>query len=176
MFCSHTPVIMTTSLSHEKVFKEYIMNEWMNCWLLDFNLRAFEQGGIFIVLHLQWHRASFFPVSTERPPHSATSYDTQGDVEDLFIFLTRILTVPHSVASYGTQGDTEDLFLPRFSRVYFNACAIYWRSKFVAIHPELASGGLIGQWSTRFLDDLGYLYGLYCKYTLYKNWLFNVPS
>ena len=25
-----------------------------------------------------------FPVSFEGPPHSVTSYDTQGDVEDLF--------------------------------------------------------------------------------------------
>jgi hypothetical protein len=45
-------------------------------------LRAFKQGGIFIVPHLQWHRASVFPVSSEGPPHSVASYDTLGDVED----------------------------------------------------------------------------------------------
>jgi hypothetical protein len=39
-------------------------------------LRAFEQGGIFIVPHLLWHRASVFPVSSEGPPHSVASYDT----------------------------------------------------------------------------------------------------
>jgi hypothetical protein len=47
-------------------------------------LRAFEQGGIFIVPRLLWHGASVFPVSSEGPPHSVASYDTQGDVEDLF--------------------------------------------------------------------------------------------
>jgi hypothetical protein len=47
-------------------------------------LRAFEQGGIFIVPHLLWHGASVFPVSSEGPPHLVASYDTRGDVEDLF--------------------------------------------------------------------------------------------
>jgi hypothetical protein len=47
-------------------------------------LRAFEQGGIFIVPHLLWHGASVFPISSEGPPHSIASYDTQGDVENLF--------------------------------------------------------------------------------------------
>ena len=41
-------------------------------------LRAFEQGGIFIVPHLLWHRASVFPVSSEGPPHSVFFYDTLG--------------------------------------------------------------------------------------------------
>jgi hypothetical protein len=47
-------------------------------------LRAFEQGGIFIVPHLLWHGASVFPVSSEGLPHLVASYDTQGGVEDLF--------------------------------------------------------------------------------------------
>jgi hypothetical protein len=47
-------------------------------------LRAFEQEGIFIVSHLLWHRTSVFLVSSEGPPHSVTSYDTRGDMEDLF--------------------------------------------------------------------------------------------
>jgi hypothetical protein len=47
-------------------------------------LRAFEQGGIFIVPHLLWHGTSVFPVSSEGPPLSVAFYDTQGDVEDLF--------------------------------------------------------------------------------------------
>jgi hypothetical protein len=47
-------------------------------------LRAFEQGGIFIVPHLLWYGASIFQVSSEGPPHSVAFYDTQGDVENLF--------------------------------------------------------------------------------------------
>jgi hypothetical protein len=48
-------------------------------------IRAFEQEVIFIVPHLLWHGASVFPVSSEGPPHSVAFYDTQGDVEDLFL-------------------------------------------------------------------------------------------
>jgi hypothetical protein len=47
-------------------------------------LRAFEQGGIFIVQHLLWYGTSVFPVSSEGPPHLVASYDTRGDVADLF--------------------------------------------------------------------------------------------
>jgi hypothetical protein len=47
-------------------------------------LKAFEQGGIFIVPHLLWHGTSVFLVSSEGPSHSITSYDKQRDVEDLF--------------------------------------------------------------------------------------------
>jgi hypothetical protein len=47
-------------------------------------LRAFEQGGIFIVPHLQCHEASVFLVTSERPPHAVASYDTHGDVYELF--------------------------------------------------------------------------------------------
>jgi hypothetical protein len=58
-------------------------------WLQNFGvcsaLRAFEHGGIFIVPHLLWHRATVFPVSSEGLPHSVASYDTQGDVENLFL-------------------------------------------------------------------------------------------
>jgi hypothetical protein len=42
-------------------------------------LRAFEQGGIFIVPY----GTSVFPVSFEGPPHSVVSYDTQR--ENLFL-------------------------------------------------------------------------------------------
>jgi hypothetical protein len=41
-------------------------------------LRACEQGWIFIVPHLLWNGASVFPVSSEGPPYSVTSYDSQG--------------------------------------------------------------------------------------------------
>jgi hypothetical protein len=47
-------------------------------------LRAFVQGGIFIVPHLMWHGASVIPVSSKGQPHLVPSYDTRGDVEDLF--------------------------------------------------------------------------------------------
>jgi hypothetical protein len=33
-------------------------------------LRAYEEGGIFLVPHLLWHGTSFFPVPSEGPPHS----------------------------------------------------------------------------------------------------------
>jgi hypothetical protein len=54
-------------------------------------LRAFEQGGIFIVPHLLRHGASVFLVSSEGPPHLVASYDTQGGWGGGSI-LTRILT------------------------------------------------------------------------------------
>jgi hypothetical protein len=41
-------------------------------------LRAFEQGGIFIVPHLLWYRASVFLVSFKGPPQLVTSYNTRG--------------------------------------------------------------------------------------------------
>jgi hypothetical protein len=47
-------------------------------------LRDFEQAGIFIVQHLLWHGVSDFPVSFEGPPQLVVSYNTPGDVEDLF--------------------------------------------------------------------------------------------
>jgi hypothetical protein len=47
-------------------------------------LRAFDQGGIFIVPHLLWHGTSVFSGLIRRTVHSVASYDTQGDVEDLF--------------------------------------------------------------------------------------------
>jgi hypothetical protein len=71
--------------------------------------RAFEQGVIYIVPHLLWHGASFFPVSSEGPPHSVTSYDTLGDVEDWLIYcFTSRLRVFHiywdvTIAGEGLQ-------------------------------------------------------------------------
>jgi hypothetical protein len=54
-------------------------------------LRAFEQGGIFIVPHLLWHGASVFLVSSEGPPNSVVCYDTRGGCRGSI--LTHILTV-----------------------------------------------------------------------------------
>jgi hypothetical protein len=46
-------------------------------------LMAFEQEGIFIVLHLLWHGTSVFPVSFEGSSHSVASYDTHEDADYL---------------------------------------------------------------------------------------------
>jgi hypothetical protein len=48
-------------------------------------LRAFDQGGIFIVPHLLWPGVSFFPVSSKGPPHLIATYDSQGNAEELFL-------------------------------------------------------------------------------------------
>jgi hypothetical protein len=47
-------------------------------------LSSFEQGGVFIVTHLLWHRTSVFPVSSEEPTHSFACHNTLMDVEELF--------------------------------------------------------------------------------------------
>jgi hypothetical protein len=47
-------------------------------------LRTFEQRGMFIVVHLLWHEASVFLVSSEGPYHSIASYAVQGDVENIY--------------------------------------------------------------------------------------------
>jgi hypothetical protein len=68
-------------------------------------LRAFEEGGIFIVPHLLWHGTSVFLVSSEGLPHSVASYDTQEDVEDLFqpgsllVELVQILSYNYNLLS-----------------------------------------------------------------------------
>jgi hypothetical protein len=52
-------------------------------------LKAFEQGGIFIVPHLLWHEASVFPISTEgKAPFSHLLRHTRGCGWSI---LTRIL-------------------------------------------------------------------------------------
>ena len=66
-------------------------------------LRAFEQGGIFIMPHLLWHGGSFFPVSSEGPPHRLNRL-LRHTRECGRSILTRILTGPVSVAFYDTQG------------------------------------------------------------------------
>jgi hypothetical protein len=74
--------------SRSRIFHLYgdvtIAGEWLQNLGLCSALMAFEQGGIFIVPHLLWHGALVFPVSSEGPPHSIASYDTRGDVEELF--------------------------------------------------------------------------------------------
>jgi hypothetical protein len=67
--------------SGSRIFHWYgdviITDEGLQNLDLCLELRDFEQGGIFIVPHLLWHRSSVFPISSEGPPHSV------GDVEDL---------------------------------------------------------------------------------------------
>jgi hypothetical protein len=74
--------------SRSRIFHLYgdvtIAGEGLQNFGLCSALRAFEQGGIFIVSHLLWHGISVFPVSSEGPPQSVASYDTHGDAEDLF--------------------------------------------------------------------------------------------
>jgi hypothetical protein len=40
--------------------------------------------GIYIIPHLLWLGVSIFQVLSAELPHLVASYDTQGDVEDLF--------------------------------------------------------------------------------------------
>jgi hypothetical protein len=81
-------VIIYGFMSRSRIFYLYeditITGEGLQNLGLCSALRAFEQRGIFIVLHLLWHGTSVLPVSSEGPPHSVASYDKQGDVEDLF--------------------------------------------------------------------------------------------
>jgi hypothetical protein len=78
-------------------------------------LRAFEQGGIFIVSHLLWHGTSVFPVSSEGPPHSVASYDTQGDMENLFL--------PRSYL-YNDSVNTYFFFMKRIIRAFNHSFTI----------------------------------------------------
>jgi hypothetical protein len=99
-----------TSRSRMLSYLETTTSEGLQNLGLCSTLRAFEQGGIFIVPYLLWHGASVFPVSPEGPPpFSCLLRHTRGCGGRI---LTRILKGPHSVAFYGTQGDTEDLFFP----------------------------------------------------------------
>jgi hypothetical protein len=61
-----------------------IAGEWLQNLGLCSALRAFEKGGVFIVPHPLRHGTSVFPVLSEGSPHLVASYDTRGDVEDLF--------------------------------------------------------------------------------------------
>jgi hypothetical protein len=48
-------------------------------------LRAFEQGGIFVIVpHLLQRWASDFQALSEEPPYSVAFYDMQRDTENLF--------------------------------------------------------------------------------------------
>jgi hypothetical protein len=60
--------------------RHHYSGEWQQNLGLCSALRAFEQGGIFIVTQ----DLSFSGLIRKTAPSSATSYDTQGDVEDLF--------------------------------------------------------------------------------------------
>jgi hypothetical protein len=74
--------------SHSRIFHLYgdvtITGEGLHHKGLCSALRVFKRGDIFIVPHLLWHGTSVFLVSSEGPPYSVASYDTQGDVENLF--------------------------------------------------------------------------------------------
>jgi hypothetical protein len=48
-------------------------------------LRAFKQGGIFMVQNLLCYGILVFPVSSNGLPHSIASYESQGNTKDLFL-------------------------------------------------------------------------------------------
>jgi hypothetical protein len=81
-------LIIYRFMSRSIIFHLYgdvtIAGEGLQNWGLCSALRAFEQGGIFIVPRLLWYRTSVIRVLSERPPHLVASYDTRSDVEDLF--------------------------------------------------------------------------------------------
>jgi hypothetical protein len=81
-------LVIYYSTSHSRIFHLYrdiaITGEGLQNLGLCLAVKTFEQGGIFIVVHLLWHGTSIFPVSSDRPPHLIASYDTQRDDEDLF--------------------------------------------------------------------------------------------
>jgi hypothetical protein len=84
-----------------------------HCWWqgLCSLLRAFEQGEIFIMphsCHTCW--PWFFWSHPKDRPFIPLLQHTRGCGGSI---LTRIIKGPHSVTSYNTQGDTEDLFLPK---------------------------------------------------------------
>jgi hypothetical protein len=80
--------------SHSRIFHLHgdvtIAGEGLQNLVLCSALRAFEQGGIFIVPHLLRHGASVFPVPSEGPPpFSRLLRHTRGCGGSI---LTRILT------------------------------------------------------------------------------------
>jgi hypothetical protein len=81
-------LIINSFTSRSRVFHLYgdvtFTGEGLQNLGLCSTLRAFEQGGIFIVPHLLWHWTSVFPVSSEGPRHSVVSYDTRGGADDQF--------------------------------------------------------------------------------------------
>jgi hypothetical protein len=81
-------LIIYSFTSRSRIFHLYgevtIAGERLQNLGLCSELRAFEQGEIFIVPHLLWHGTLVFPVSSEGPPHSVATYDKHEGAEDLF--------------------------------------------------------------------------------------------
>jgi hypothetical protein len=67
-------LIIYSLTSRSRIFHLYeditIASEGLQNLGLCSALGAFEQGGIFIVQHLLWHRALVFPISSKGLPHS----------------------------------------------------------------------------------------------------------
>jgi hypothetical protein len=82
-------------------------------------LKAFEQGGFFTMPHLLWHGTSVFSVSSDGPPLSVASYNTQGNVEDLFYPGSSRVPLSGSITSIGhweSSNTAINLILQRFGR------------------------------------------------------------
>jgi hypothetical protein len=90
-----------------------ITNEVLQNFSICSALRAYEQGGIFIVPHLLRHGARFFRSHPNDRPIQSPLTTHKGMCKT---YSNRILTGPHSAASYDTQGDVEK-FLHGSSRV-----------------------------------------------------------
>jgi hypothetical protein len=74
--------------SHSRIFHLYgdvtIAGEGLQSLGLCLALKAFEQGGVFIVTQAFGFSGFIRRTTNPTPPHSVASYDTQEDVEDLF--------------------------------------------------------------------------------------------
>jgi hypothetical protein len=82
---------ITSEIYHIQVYEDALHYRWRAAnFSLCSALRIFEQERILTVSHLLGHGASLFPISPEGAPRLITSYNLQGDAEDLF--LTRIFT------------------------------------------------------------------------------------
>jgi hypothetical protein len=110
-------------------------------------LMAFDHGGIFIVPHMHavtWG-LGFSGLIRRTAPFCLLLRHKRGCGKS---FLTRILKGPLSVASYDTQGDVEDLFLPGSTRVMPKGRR-YYKATRGPFHAVFASGLLNGEGSHR---------------------------
>jgi hypothetical protein len=92
--------------SRSRIFHSYgdvtIAGEGLQNWGLCLALRAFEQGGIFIVSHLLWNGTSVFSVSSEGPLHLIASYDTTQDTILMYWNDPQGRLIYHHISMYGT--------------------------------------------------------------------------
>jgi hypothetical protein len=108
-FIRRSRLIIYGFATRSKMFKLYgdIANGGLQNLGLCLALSAFEQGVIFIMPCLLWHRTSVFPVSSEGlAPFCCFLWHTWICGQSI---LARIRMGPHSIASYDTQGCAKNL-------------------------------------------------------------------